>query len=202
MKKKIFSMALLAMSLVALPSVAKSAPAENGQCTKTECTASKDKKAKCDKKVKCDKKQNCAADSTKCAKVKKGQKGQRPDAFAGLNINEEQKAKLQALNEQRRADFKQKAQEGKQMRAQKDSVKRADRIASKKAYLDQVKAIVGPEEYVVFLENFYVNAPQQHKAKAFKQGDKGRKGDMAKGRKDRRDDNRGPKGQKGAKAQK
>ena len=37
---------------------------------------------------------------------------------------------------------------------------RAERRASKKAYLEEVKAIIGPDQYVVFLENFYLNGGQ------------------------------------------
>ncbi|MDE6510977.1 MAG: hypothetical protein K2L00_02620, partial [Muribaculaceae bacterium] len=52
----------------------------------------------------------------------------------------------------------------------------------------EVKAIIGPEQYVVFLENMYVNGGQQGGGKAIRQGHKGGRQGMAhnKGGKDSR----------------
>lgn len=65
-------------------------------------------------------------------------------------------------------------------KAANDSIcraKRAEKAASAKnmraEYLKNVKAILTPEQYVQFLENNYVNAPQHHKKGKF--GKDGRK---------------------------
>ncbi|MDE6654692.1 MAG: hypothetical protein K2K37_09940, partial [Muribaculaceae bacterium] len=48
------------------------------------------------------------------------------------------------------------------------------RRASKKSYLDEVKAIIGPDQYVVFLENMYLNGGGDRGGKGMRQhrGDK------------------------------
>ena len=83
---------------------------------------------------------------------------------------------------------------------QQNNVERmAARKAAKIQYLQDVKAIVGPEQYVVFLENFYVNGNNQggkskmqssHKSGknfAHNKNKKGRKGDNGKRSKARGD---------------
>ena len=141
MKKKILGIALLAVSLVSLPSLAQ----QPQTCNSGSCSTS----------------------SSSCTPATQCNKQARPkavDPFAGLNLNDSQKAQLKALGEKNRDTRCEQGKAIKAQRAQCDSTARADRKAIKKQYLNDVKAMVGPEQYVIFLENFYVNggdrAPQ------------------------------------------
>lgn len=160
MKKKIVSLALLAVSMIGLPMMAQT-PSGNSQNKNVEncCKANKgERKAKKDG-----------------AKMVKGEARQY-NPFEGLTLNDTQKNQLQQLQEKRKA-MKEAKKADKQLekadkRAEKqfnDSVRRAERQASAREYLQEVKEIIGPDQYVIFLENMYVNAPQQG-MKAFRQG--------------------------------
>lgn len=164
MKKTIASIALAAIALVSFNSFAQN---NDNTSDKAQC-----------------------AGKEKCAKMKgnKGERRQCVDPFAGLTLNDTQKAQLSALKDKQRAA---KA-EMKQKKQKEDSAARAERRAArqqaKRQYLDEVKAIVGPDQYVIFLENFYLNADGgQHKAKmqANRHGKDGEKFDKGKMKGDR-----------------
>lgn len=130
MKKKILGLALIAMSCVTFSSMAQ---------TTNDNTA-----------------------TTARQENVKGKKGARQERkainpFEGLNLTDAQQAQLQQLDAKRKAARQEQAQARKENKQKKDSARMADRRAAKKAYLEDVKAIVGPENYVVFLENMYVN---------------------------------------------
>ncbi len=106
--------------------------------------------------------------NTECAAGKSDCKGIVPPAgkmknfnpFIGTTITPEQQAKLDQLNKDRaekKAAAKEQRQKTKQMN---DSVRRAEKLD----YLRQVKDIIGPDQYVIFLENIAVAQPQQGKA--------------------------------------
>lgn len=127
MKKKIIGLTLMAMSLVAFNGMAQKT-CNNNNCAQNNCT-----------------KENVKAD-----------KPSRPDKmcpFEGLNLTDAQKAKLQQLNSDRKTKMQKQNLAKRDNRMRNDSV----RTAEKKAYLSQVKEIVGPDQYVIFLENMYVN---------------------------------------------
>ncbi|MDE6127355.1 MAG: hypothetical protein K2G30_10430 [Muribaculaceae bacterium] len=165
MKKKILSLAIVAMSFAAFGTMAQTTASQNnGKACATE----------------------------QCAKAGKSVKAANP--FDGLNITDAQKAQLQQLNTSRREERKAQTEARKADRQRGDSARIAQRRADKKEYLEQVKAIVGPEQYVVFLENFYVNGGgrqrqggkaavgqgRMSKIHAMRQGDRvkgGKKGD-------------------------
>lgn len=121
---------------------------------------------------------NGAACTEQCVKDK-GQKGQKPCPFDGLNLTTKQQESLKALNEQ---TMKARQEAGKQAKADKQK-QQADRMAAKQAarkeYLAKVKAILTPEQYVQFLENNYVNAAPQMKGD--RKGHKGSRMDQQKG---------------------
>lgn len=77
--------------------------------------------------------------------------------FDGLNLTDTQKAQLQKLNANRRIAREQMAKARKETKMRDVQAARADRRASKKQYLEEVKAIIGPDQYVTFLENVYIN---------------------------------------------
>ena len=184
MKKKILGLAVIAMSLIALPSVAqnknndgrkKEARIENTQCTKDAKT--------CDSKK---------VERACCL-------------FEGITLSDTQKDQLKQLNDKQKADRKARGEARRADKQRNDSTMRAQRRASKKAYLEEVKAIVGPDQYVVFLENFYLNGGQGNgHGKAIKGQKNGHKnhGNIARNGKGRHDKamNRADRGNKAAKA--
>lgn len=130
MKKKILGLAVIAISLVSANSFAQT-PNKDKTCTDNTCQTQQCKPAK-DKKAPC--------------------------PFNGLNLSDAQKAKVKALGEKRqaaRADMK-KAKKAEKQRM--DSAQLARRNEVMKMYLDELKGILTPEQYVMFLENSYINA--------------------------------------------
>ena len=136
MKKKILSLAVIAMSMFSINAVAQNPTTNNApakECKK-ECKASQCNDKKCDK--------------------------QCPALFSGMNLTTEQQAQFKALQEKRATKMRQRVENAKAQiqsdRRQNDSLRMADR----KNYLEEVKAIVGPDQYVIFLENIVLNNPQ------------------------------------------
>ncbi|MDE5887677.1 MAG: hypothetical protein K2H46_08840 [Muribaculaceae bacterium] len=180
MKKKILSLALIAMSLVGSSAMAQS-PSENNNSTVVTENVKQMKDGK---------------------KKMKGNR-QRKNPYEGLTLTDSQKEKLQQLDSKRLEARKQKAEARKAEKQRNDSIMRANRKAEKMEYLEEVKAIVGPEQYVVFLENMYVNQDGgQKNFKAIQKGDRGNKQGFAhnKGNKDKK--NKDGKHGKDMKAQK
>lgn len=189
MKKKILAVAITLAALAGIPAVAQN-NADNNQpkkeCCKDKKECSKDKKECC--KEKCDKGQQAG----KCDKQRK-----QMNPFEGIVLTENQQAQLDQLREKRMAARQAKVEARKAEKQNRDSVNVADRKAEAKAYLDEVKAILTPEQYTQFLENMYV-AGGQHKGdkgKAFNQGKQGQKGDRPQGAPNGKP-GKGPKGQK------
>lgn len=209
MKKfKLATLFLLGASFFALPLMAQK-PSE-GSKTCVENGYCKDGKTNCDKeKPQCAKgvcgKTNC--NKTDCTnpdcknpqckgfkeqKGRKGDKGLNANRYGSLKLSDAQRSQLQALDMRRdsvrRAARQEMNRQGREMKQRNDSAFRAARQAESRNYLEEVKAIVGPDQYVVFLEDFYVNSPAQGRGKAFnkearngkemkaaKVGDRGRK---------------------------
>lgn len=163
MKKKVLGLALMAMALVGFNGMAQNNSQKNAQCCKSQ---------------------------TECVKGGKGMKKEAREMknpYEGLNLTDAQKNKLAELDSKRMADRKAKMEARKaEVKGQKNEKNDADkqarmqaRKADKMEYLKEVKAIIGPDQYVVFLENFYVNGGGNHgDKKAFRQGKDGKK-DMA-----------------------
>lgn len=129
MKKTVLGLAIAAMSFTAFGTMAQTTGCNNAAT--------------------CNSEQVCTA-NTKCPKGE-------CNLFEGLNLTETQKAQLQKLNANRKASREQLAKARKENKMRTDSAARADRRASKKQYLEEVKAIIGPDQYVTFLENVYIN---------------------------------------------
>lgn len=138
MKKKVLGLALVAMSVVSLTSMAQS---KNTECNTTnkECV------------------------NKECKKMK-GERRGKANPFEGMNLTEAQKTQLQQLKEKR---SKLRAENKSADKAKKDAdkqKKREARRAARKQYLQDVKSIIGADNYVVFLENIVLESPQGGKA--------------------------------------
>ena len=161
MKKKVLGLALMAMALVGFNGMAQNNSQKNAQGCKAQ---------------------------TECTKGGKGMKKETREMknpYEGLNLTDAQKSKLAELDSKRMADRKAKMEARKaEVKGQKSQRNDADlkarmeaRKADKLEYLKEVKAIIGPDQYVVFLENFYVNGGGNHNGgKAIRQGKDGHKG--------------------------
>lgn len=122
-------------------------PCPAAECAKAEC---KGKKAKFKKD-----------DFKKQARRSFGNKNSDP--YQGMTLSEAQRQQLDALKKKRAEERRNKRRNmtidttlsREQMRAQADSARRADRIE----YLHEVREIVGPDQYVIFLENIAVDGP-------------------------------------------
>lgn len=177
MKKSILSIAVMAASLFSFSAFAQapSKPAENCSAAK-ECVNGK--KA-CQNPQNCKNPQNCQ-NGPACAP-------QRPcaaDPFAGINLSQDQKTKLNALKEQRMTKRDAADKSRKDRFQQRDSMARA----CKKEYLESVKEILTPDQYVIFLENAVLSNLGQdrgiapHRMHAMKKDGKDiKKGDFKKG---------------------
>lgn len=167
MKKRILGIALVAMSLIAFTGVAQNTSTNNNQA-QTEQTKGKKGDRKAPK--------------------------QKMNPFEGLTLTDAQKAQLQELGKKQMEARKQQAEQRKEDKQRNKENFMQERRAQKKAYLDQVKAIVGPEQYVIFLENQVLNGGAPDHGKAFRQDGPGRdKGSF--GKKDGKGKgNHGPKG--------
>lgn len=152
MKKKILSLAIAAIALISFNGMAQTSNSEIPNTTKKECVGKK----KCD---------NVAGKQCKDGKRTKA------NPYEGMNLTEAQKTQLQQLDGKRKSARKLDMQSKKENKQRNDSLRMAQRRADRKSYLEEVKAIVGPENYVLFLENTYVNGrDRNNKGATFGQG--------------------------------
>ncbi|MCM1067073.1 MAG: hypothetical protein NC418_05820 [Muribaculaceae bacterium] len=136
MKKNIAAAAILAVSFISFSALAQTSQPENCPAkARTECR--KAPRQMCDSLA--------------------------PDPFAGLTLTEAQRAQLTELRKKQAESNKLERAKSKERRMEQGAEAKAKRSEAKRNYLDQVKAIVGPEQYVVFLENFYLNTPAKPK---------------------------------------
>ena len=163
MKKTVLGLAIAAMSFTAFSTMAQTTACNN--------TAS------CNNEQVCTTNAACTKADTVCA------------LFDGLNLTDTQKAQLQKLNANRRIAREQMAKARKETKMRDVQAARADRRASKKQYLEEVKAIIGPDQYVTFLENVYINGVNGQRPgnkAAFAKENRGKAHAMRPGKSDRK----------------
>lgn len=131
---------------------------------------------------------SCTVKDKKNDGKKPGRKYQREICmFKGLDLTAEQKAKLSALREKNRPEFKNKKDRMRKSDKQKltaeqkqqlKSQRLAERKANRQAYLAGIKEILTPAQYVRFLENNFTSAGHYGaKGKNNGKGFRGGKGD-------------------------
>lgn len=138
MKKQILSFIVLGMSLFSLTASAQHRHnGERNRATKpaTECCAQPDCKSN-----------NGTCSPAECC-----------PGFEGLNLTEEQQTKLKALCEKSGAQRQERAKANKEARKDRKVKSDSERRADQRSYLDEVKKILTPQQYVQFLENMVVN---------------------------------------------
>lgn len=123
-----------------------------------------------------------------CNKINTNKRNAKANPYEGLTLTEAQQTQLMQLDAKCKAECKQKAESRKEKKNMEKTDRIAEKRASKKEYLKNVKAIIGPEQYIVFLENMFVNSPAQGRGKHMKQGVKCGKQEL--GKKDKRGHNR------------
>lgn len=163
MKKILMGLTLAALSLAPMTAMAQTAATADNSRVK----ANKEYRIKGDKAGKrAIKMQKLRA---KCLRV---DSIRRCRQFEGMTLTESQKSKLQDLDKQRQAVRDKKVAERRQQKAarkaelkaerqRRDSSIYAERRAEQKEYLKNVKDIVGPDNYVIFLENYYIQGDRK-----------------------------------------
>ncbi|MBO5053902.1 MAG: hypothetical protein J6C44_06690 [Muribaculaceae bacterium] len=125
---------------------------------------------KCDNKGKCDKRCHRGVKALNC---RQGENMKR-DMFAGINLTDTQKTQLEALKQRRQQqrdeiranrpakDSTLTREQRRALRVQREAKNREGRLE----YLREVKEIIGPDNYVIFLENMIVDRPNVGKKMA------------------------------------
>lgn len=131
--------------------------------------------------------QNNGKPQTECCNTakegKKGKgekKGPKFNAFEGIQLTADQQQKLQVLRqglgpvkltkEQKENLKKENKNLTDEQKKQKKTERKAQKSAAKKNYLNGVKGILTPDQYVMFLENVYLYSPQPQKVMGQKKG--------------------------------
>lgn len=184
MKKKVLGLALVAMSLAAFNGSAQNT-------TTVDNTVCKENRI-CTKNVDCKNQATCLRGDIK-GRVAKA------DPYAGLTLTDAQKAKLEQLDNKCRTARKEQAQARQEKRLKNDADRRTECKAARKSYLEEVKTIIGPDQYVVFLENMYINGGgQQHRGHKAYMGHKSHD-KKARAMRGGKNDSKGERGQRGNK---
>lgn len=147
---------ILGIALLAMSVFATTAVAQTPQATSTGCQTT------------CQSTGNCPQQPGK-------QRAPKYDPYEGMTLTEAQKTQLNELRGS-------KSQAKRQERAKADSARMAGFRNDRRGYLQKVKEIVGPEQYVIFLENMVVNGNPSQVMQPVKKT----QGHKAKMRKDRK----------------
>lgn len=98
-----------------------------------------------------------AKEKTEQTEVKKDRKAHKANrSFEGLNLTDDQKAKIQALKAQKADKAKAQAQADKAKKKEAKDKMRAGKRQARQDYLASLKSILTPEQYTKFLENNFV----------------------------------------------
>lgn len=156
MKKQLITLAFAAVGFISMNAFAQAPSNKEGKARRANNT-------ECVNPAQCANPNECKAKRPVC------------NPFEGLNLTDAQKTKLEAIPNPRKV-----AQEMKQA-AKADSIKtdkaavKAMRKDIRSNYLRQVKDVLSADQYVTFLENYFVNAPASGKHHKDIKGNRGGK---------------------------
>lgn len=100
--------------------------------------------------------QVCPSAQTCCAEQPCQVKGDCT-LFEGINLSDAQKAQLKDLRAKNSQACKANEKARKEEARKDREAAKAERMANKRQYLQDVKSVLTPDQYVLFLENFFVN---------------------------------------------
>lgn len=166
MKKTILGISFMLMA--AFAGSASAQTSENASCANPEnCNKEQCDQKKCDKKD-CKKERTGTFDCKMPPRDKGGKHGVlsgqelQVSPFKGLNLSDEQKTKVQDLQnamEASKHELKEKAKAEGNVQGKRAEMQAAAKELRVK-YLEDLKKILSPEQYTEFLQNFYVNQSQ------------------------------------------
>ncbi|MCM1297845.1 MAG: hypothetical protein NC311_20085 [Muribaculaceae bacterium] len=114
--------------------------------------------------------QRDAGNRDNCGERKERHEMKRPDMFQGISLTAEQQSQIDNLKKEccrkdsvERVAKRQKQREAMKQKQDKRKEMQQSRLQKKRDYLNSVKAILTPDQYVVFLENIVVNQPVPNK---------------------------------------
>lgn len=162
MKKRILGVAFIMMSLISFGTLAQT---QNNETKAQQENVDNFLKSKKGDKVKAGKSED---GKNKERKAKDGKKKIRKNPYESLTLTETQKTQLRELDSRRKTERSEKSKMAKAEKQRRDSSVRAERRVAKKQYLEEVKAIIGPDQYVVYLENIVINGNRGGHHKAIK----------------------------------
>lgn len=148
MKKTLLATFVAATALFAMPMAAQTQTDASTGATKTE------------------KKAECKGEHKACPNRKDGRRGQMVSPFEGITLTDAQKEAIKALRPERPArkqagDSVKARPERRERPAANDTARvRPDRNKMRADYVNGVKAVLTPEQYVVFLENIVIKGAQ------------------------------------------
>jgi len=155
MSKKFIYAAIAAIMLTAAPAYAQTTQKSEQNKARQEKMVKKDRKM--DKLARAE----CRQLSDTC--LSRAECTPRECEFEGLDLTDTQKSQLRALKDNQRKQMKARKDSAKEARQEAKAKIKADRKAMKeqrenerRAYLKEVKKILGNDKYVMFLENQYV----------------------------------------------
>lgn len=146
MKKAILGLAFLTITCVSFSASAQQKA--GAQCTNTECASQKN----------CKDIKNCPAKKGCCKQQNNCRKGFNAQACSleGLNLSDKQKEQIEALNKNTKTSRQELANKVKSNRVAKNELK-SQHKAIREQYIKDLGNILTPDQYVKFLQNYYVN---------------------------------------------
>lgn len=167
--------AILGLAFLTIASVSFSASAQqktSTQCANTECTLQRE----------CKGIKNCPAQKGCCLQQKNSRKCINAQACAleGLNLTDKQKGQIEALNKASVTSRQELSNKVKKSNSVTKNELKSQRKAIREQYIKDLGNILTPEQYVKFLQNYYVNnsGHQKRMGKAPMKGHKGHKRQM------------------------
>lgn len=108
----------------------------------------------------CTTQQECCSASEQCCTQQKN-KPQKPNALEGITLTAEQQKSIDELNTKYAEQRREAGKADKENKANR----RQQAQESKKAYLDEMKKILTPEQYTTYLENMALTSHSQNMRK-------------------------------------